>query len=60
MLVFGLSLILGSLGKGGVNTTLKVAGEKAVKAGQNKVSEAVIEGTVMGAEKTSDQFIKYK
>jgi len=53
-------LVFGILSKSGINATPKVAGDEAVKAGQNKVSEVMIEGTVMGAEKTTDQFIKYK
>ncbi|MBW1619818.1 DUF6443 domain-containing protein [Empedobacter falsenii] len=59
-LKLGLSFFFKGLSKNGVNATRAVAGREAVQAGENRVSEAVIEGTVMGAEKTTDKFLNYK
>lgn len=56
----GLSIFFGTLGDKGVSATRVVAGKEAVQAGENRVSEAVIQGIVMGAEKTTDKFLNHK
>lgn len=54
---FGVSFAFGELGDQGVKATRRVAGEKAVKKGANKVSEAIIEGTIKTGEGVFNKFV---
>jgi len=49
---------LGKLGDVGVSATKAVAGKEAVKAGANKVSESIIQGTTMTGGKMTEFLIE--
>jgi len=51
----GLSVGFGELGKAGIKATRGVAGEVAVKAGANIVSESIIQGTTTLGNKVADK-----
>lgn len=54
----GLNVAFGELGKAGVKGTQTVAGEQAVKAGENIVSESIIQGTAMGGNKAAEKIVE--
>ena len=56
----GLSIGFGELGKAGVKGTQTVAGEAAVKAGKNMVSESIIQATTMAGQKATEKIIEDK
>jgi RHS repeat-associated protein len=56
----GLSVGFGELGKAGVKGTQTVAGEVAVKAGENMVSESIIKATTTAGQKAAEKIIEDK
>jgi uncharacterized protein RhaS with RHS repeats len=53
----GINYAFGKVGDAGVSATRNVAGDKFVKSGANKVSESIVQGTTMAAEKTASKII---
>lgn len=53
----GINFAFGKVGDAGVSATRSVAGNEFVKSGANKVSESIIQGTTMAAEKTASKII---
>jgi len=53
----GLYMAFSALGDAGVNATRTVAGKKAVEAGENVVSESIIQGATMVGEKATNEII---